>query len=115
MNLKDLKYLIALADTKIFGLAAERCFVTQPILSSQIKKLQERLGVTLIERTKHSVEITPMGQEIVQYAQRVIEQADALELVVETFHDPSWRFVILKTALIRVIYIHLCADRSPVA
>lgn len=100
MNLKDLKYLIVLADTKHFGQAAERCYVTQPTLSSQIKKLEESLGVTLIERTKRSVEITPMGKEIVLYAQRILEQADALKQVAETYHDPlagSLRIGIIPT------------------
>ena len=100
MNLKDLKYLIAVADTKHFGQAAERCFVTQPTLSNQIKKLEQSLGVILIERTKRSVEITPMGKEIVLYAKRVLEQAEALTQVAETFHDPlagSLRIGIIPT------------------
>ena len=65
MNIRNLKYLIAVAETNHFGKAAERCFVSQPTLSGQIKKLEEELGVTLFERTKRSVSITPVGEEIV--------------------------------------------------
>ncbi len=50
MNLKDLKYLVALADTGHFGKAAERTFVSQPTLSAQLKKLEDYLGVKLVER-----------------------------------------------------------------
>ena len=50
MNLKDLKYLVALADTGHFGRAAQRTFVSQPTLSAQLKKLEEYLGVKLVER-----------------------------------------------------------------
>ena len=65
MNLRDLKYLAAVADTHHFGQAAEQCFVSQPTLSGQIKKLEEELGVTLFERTKRSVETTHPGEAIV--------------------------------------------------
>ncbi len=50
MNLRDLRYFVALADTKHFGKAAERSFVSQPTLSAQLKKLENYLGVQLIER-----------------------------------------------------------------
>ncbi len=52
MNLRDLKYFIALAETRHFGQAATRSFVSQPTLSGQIKKLEDELGVALFERTK---------------------------------------------------------------
>jgi LysR family hydrogen peroxide-inducible transcriptional activator len=61
VNLRDLEYLVALADTCHFGHAAERCCVSQPTLSGQIKKLEEELGVTLFERTRRSVATTPPG------------------------------------------------------
>ena len=50
MNLRDLRYLVALADERHFGKAAERCFVSQPTLSAQIRKLEDYLGVPLVER-----------------------------------------------------------------
>ena len=64
MNLRDIKYILAVADTRHFGRAADRCFVSQPTLSGQIKKLEEELGVTLFERTNRSVDITPIGEAI---------------------------------------------------
>jgi LysR family hydrogen peroxide-inducible transcriptional activator len=78
MNLRDLKYIIAVADTHHFGKAAERCFVSQPTLSGQIKKLEEELGVAIFERTNRSVEVTPVGEVILQHARQIMEQADAI-------------------------------------
>ena len=88
MNLRDLKYLVAVADTRHFGQAAERCFVSQPTLSGQIKKLEEELGITLFERTKRSVEITHPGEVIVAQARRVLEQAEALQQLAQSHQDP---------------------------
>ncbi len=88
MNLRDLKYLVALADTRHFGQAAERCFVSQSTLSGQIKKLEEELGVVLFERTKRTVETTPHGAAIVEYAKRVLDQADALVELAKSYQDP---------------------------
>ncbi len=62
MNLRDLQYLVAVAEHRHFGRAADACFVSQPTLSTQIKKLEERLGVTLIERGNRRVMLTPMGE-----------------------------------------------------
>ena len=88
MNLRDLKYLIAVADTCHFGHAAERCFVSQPTLSGQIKKLEEELGVTLFERSNRSVKITPIGEDILQHAHRIMEQADAIQQLARSHSDP---------------------------
>lgn len=88
MNLRDLKYLVTVADTRHFGQAAERCFVSQPTLSGQIKKLEEELGVTLFERTKRSVETTHLGEAIVLQARQVLEQADALRQLAQSYQDP---------------------------
>ena len=88
MNLRDLKYIIAVADTHHFGKAAERCFVSQPTLSGQIKKLEEELGVAIFERTNRSVEVTPVGEAILQYARQIIEQADAIQQLAQAHQDP---------------------------
>jgi len=88
MNLRDLKYIVAVADTCHFGQAAERCFVSQPTLSGQVKKLEEELGVTLFERTKRSVEVTPLGDAIVAQARQVLEQADILRQLAQSYQDP---------------------------
>ncbi len=88
MNLRDLKYVIAVAESRHFGRAAGRCFVSQPTLSGQIKKLEEELGVTIFERTKRSVELTPIGEEIVAHARKLMEQADAIEQLARAHQDP---------------------------
>ena len=88
MNLKDLIYIIAVAETHHFGRAAERCFVSQPTLSGQIKKLEETLGVTIFERTNRSVEITPIGEAIVDHARKMVEQADAIKQLAQAHQDP---------------------------
>lgn len=88
MNLRDLKYLIAVAETEHFGHAASRCFVSQPTLSGQIKKLEQELGVTLFERTNRSVSITPIGSEIVRHAKLILEQADVIRQLAQAQRDP---------------------------
>ncbi len=88
MNLRDLKYIVMVAETLHFGEAAERCCVSQPTLSGQIKKLEDGLGVAIFERTKRSVKLTQIGAEIVEYARRVIEQTDAIEQLALTNQDP---------------------------
>lgn len=88
MNLRDLSYIIAVAETRHFGRAAERCFVSQPTLSGQVKKLEEELGVTIFERSNRSVEITPVGEEILHHARRLMEETDAIEQVARAAQDP---------------------------
>ncbi|MBP6243049.1 MAG: LysR family transcriptional regulator, partial [Chromatiaceae bacterium] len=88
MNLRDIKYILAVADTRHFGRAADRCFVSQPTLSGQIKKLEEELGVTLFERTNRSVDITPIGEAILGHARLLQEQANAIERVARAHQDP---------------------------
>ncbi|KOR29475.1 LysR family transcriptional regulator [Achromatium sp. WMS1] len=88
MNLRDIKYLLAITETCHFGKAAERCFVTQPTLSGQIKKLEEELGVTLFERTNRSVVITEVGERILVHARLLLEQANAIRQVAQAYQDP---------------------------
>ncbi len=88
MNLRDLRYFIALADTCHFGRAADRCFVSQPTLSGQIKKLEQELGVALFERTNKSVSLTPIGLQLLSHARRAIEEADALVELAQVYKDP---------------------------
>jgi len=88
MNLRDLKYIIAVAESRHFGKAAERCFVSQPTLSGQIKKLEDQLGIAIFERTNRSVEITPVGEEILAHARRIMEQVDGIEQVARVYQDP---------------------------
>jgi len=88
MNLRDLQYLVAVAETRHFGRAAEQCFVSQPTLSGQIKKLEQELGVTLFERSNRRVEVTPAGEVILQHARQILEQADVIRQTAQAFKDP---------------------------
>jgi LysR family hydrogen peroxide-inducible transcriptional activator len=88
MNLRDLQYLIAVAETGHFGKAAKRCFVSQPTLSSQIKKLEDHLGVKVFERTNRSVNITPVGEKIIEHARKSVEQAEAINQIARAHRDP---------------------------
>jgi len=88
MNLKDLKYVVSVAESHHFGKAAELCFVSQPTLSGQIKKLEEELGVSLFERTSRSVEVTPVGEMILNHARQILDQVNVIEQVAQTFGDP---------------------------
>lgn len=88
MNLKDLRYLIAVADHKHFGKAAEACFVSQPTLSAQIKKLEDTLGVNLIERNNKNVFITSEGEKIINMARHIIDDCDTLKEFAATCKNP---------------------------
>ncbi len=88
MNLRDLRYVLAVAEHGHFGKAAEASFVSQPTLSGQIKKLEEELGVTIFERTNRSVEITPIGEQLLVHARRVLEQVEAMENLARSAQDP---------------------------
>lgn len=88
MNIRDLKYLIAVADHKHFGKAAEVCFVSQPALSMQIKKLEESLGVILIERTNKRIFFTEIGKLIVQEARDILYRVETLQEIANQSKDP---------------------------
>ncbi|MDZ7661639.1 hydrogen peroxide-inducible genes activator [Thiohalophilus sp.] len=88
MNIRDLQYIIAVAETRHFGKAAERSFVSQPTLSGQIKKLEESLGVAIFERTNRSVEVTPIGEAILRHARLMMEQMNAIEQLAQAHQDP---------------------------
>lgn len=71
-NVRQLEYLVALADTLHFRRAAERCGTTQPTLSEQLKTLEDRLSVQLVERNRNRVVMSPVGLQIVEVARRVL-------------------------------------------
>lgn len=81
MTLTELRYIVAVAQDRHFGRAAERCCVTQPALSLAIQKLEQNLGATIFERQKNRVELTPLGEQIVRQAQRVLEEAEHITLI----------------------------------
>ncbi len=88
MTLTELKYIVAVAREKHFGKAAEACFVSQPTLSVAIKKLEEELQLKLFERSANEVTVTPLGQEIIQQAQSVLEQAAQIKEIAKRGKDP---------------------------
>lgn len=88
MNIRDLKYLVALADHKHFGNAARASFVSQPALSMQIKKLEETLGVKLLERTNKSVLLTEHGVVIAERARYILNQVKEVHEIAKSGKDP---------------------------
>jgi len=88
MTISELRYLVALANRAHFGRAAEDCHVSQPTLSNQIRKLEEYLGVTLIERNARLFSLTSMGQEVVEKARKILGQVDALLASTRKSHEP---------------------------
>ncbi|MGE4374065.1 MAG: LysR substrate-binding domain-containing protein [Xanthobacter sp.] len=79
MTLRELQYLVALADHRNFRRAAEVCFVSQPTLSTQIRKLEDELGVRLVERAPRKVMLTPAGQDAVERARRILSEVEQMK------------------------------------
>lgn len=88
MTLRDLEYLVALAETRHFGRAAERCHVSQPTLSAQVRKLEDTLGVALVERRPRRVGLTAAGTAVVERARRMLRDADDIRVVARASQDP---------------------------
>ena len=93
MTLQELKYLVALADHGHFGRAAEACFITQSTLSTQIKKLEDFLGVTLFDRSLKRVTPTPIGKEILAAARNIVEEAERIRELAKHAQDPMARTI----------------------
>ncbi len=93
MTLQELKYLVALADHGHFGRAAEACFITQSTLSTQIKKLENFLGVTLFDRSLKRVTPTPIGREILAAARNIVEEAERIRELARHAQDPMARTI----------------------
>ena len=88
MTLTELKYIVAVARERHFGKAAEACHVSQPTLSVAVKKLEEELELKLFERSANEVTVTPLGEEVVQQAQAVLEQAASIKEIARRGKDP---------------------------
>lgn len=88
MNLRDLEYLVAIADHHHFGRAAEASFVSQPTLSTQLKKLERELGVTLVERSRSGAILTPAGAAVVDHARAVLRETADIREIARHAADP---------------------------
>jgi LysR family hydrogen peroxide-inducible transcriptional activator len=88
VTLTELRYLVALANRGHFGRAAEDCHVSQPTLSTQIRKLEEYLGVTLIDRNARSFSLTSMGEKVVEKARKILGEVDALLVSTRRSYEP---------------------------
>src|ERR1700758_596804 len=88
LSLRDLEYVVAIADHGNFVRAAEHCRVAQPSLSSQVRKLETLLGVTIFERTTRRVLITPDGRDFIEQARRVLAEARVLFSIARKSEEP---------------------------
>ncbi|WP_298914596.1 LysR substrate-binding domain-containing protein [uncultured Algimonas sp.] len=88
MNLRDLEYVLAVTETGHFGQAAERCHVSQPTLSGQIKKLEEELGVLLFERGRGGARATEAGRAVAQQARLALRAAGEIRQIAQAAQDP---------------------------
>jgi len=88
VNIRDLQYLVAVHDLNNFSKAAERCFVSQPTLSGQLKKLEDELGSELIERSTRQVLFTQLGEEVVRYAREALQTVEQIRSVAKQSNDP---------------------------
>ncbi|MDD5267863.1 MAG: LysR substrate-binding domain-containing protein [Methylococcales bacterium] len=88
MNLRDLRYLVAVADLRSFIHAADQCFISQPTLSTQIKKMEENLGVQIFERTHKKVLPTELGEQIIVSARRILLEIDTIQQIAAKAQDP---------------------------
>ena len=88
MNLRELEYLVAVEEERHFHRAAERCFVSQPTLSGQLKKLEQELGVLLVERNNRKVAMTQAGQAIAEQARKVLAESRAIREMAQFYQDP---------------------------
>jgi LysR family hydrogen peroxide-inducible transcriptional activator len=87
MNLNDLRYLVAIAQERNFRRAADRCFISQPALSLAMQKVENELGIQIFERTNAAVKVTALGEQVVEQAQRVIEEMDKVKAIARQGQD----------------------------
>jgi LysR family hydrogen peroxide-inducible transcriptional activator len=102
MTITQLKYVLAVAEHKNFTLAAEKCFVTQPTLSMQIQKIEDELSIIIFDRSKKPIQLTDIGQKIVNQAKNIINEADRIQDIVEQqkgFIGGEFRLGIIPTIM----------------
>ncbi|MEZ4802375.1 MAG: hydrogen peroxide-inducible genes activator [Gelidibacter sp.] len=102
MTITQLHYVLAIAEHKNFTKAAEKCFVTQPTLSTQIQKLEEELDVLIFDRSKKPIELTTIGQKIVHQARNIVNESDRIQDIVDQqkgFIGGEFRLGIIPTVM----------------
>ena len=102
MTIIQLQYVLAVAEHKNFTLAAEKCFVTQPTLSMQIQKIEEELNILIFDRSKKPIQLTDIGQKIVNQAKNIVNEADRIKDIVEQqkgFIGGEFRLGIIPTIM----------------
>ena len=88
MNLKDFEYVKAVARYKHFRKAADACYVSQPTLSGQVKKLEQELGVVIFDRSTKQVTLTVQGEQLLKQITVILEQTQVLKEIATSSHDP---------------------------
>ena len=102
MTITQLQYVLAVAEHKNFTLAAEKCFVTQPTLSMQIQKVEDELKIQIFDRTKKPIQLTDIGQKIVNQAKNIVNEADRMKDIIEQqkgFIGGEFRLGIIPTIM----------------
>ena len=112
MTLNELRYIVAVAQERSFGRAAAKCFVSQPALSVAIHKLEDELGAPLFERGKSEITVTPVGERIVEQAQRVLEEASRIKELAQAGRNQLAGP--LKLGVIYTVAPYLIPDLVPV-
>lgn len=112
MTLTELRYVVALAQERHFGRAAQKCFVTQPTLSLALAKLENELAVRLFERNKNEVLVTARGQRIVEQARRVLDEVGKIQHLARGGQDQLSG--VLRLGVIPTIGPYLLPDLIPI-
>jgi LysR family transcriptional regulator, hydrogen peroxide-inducible genes activator len=111
MTLTELRYIVAVAQEKSFGRAAQKCFVSQPALSVAIQKLEEELGTSLFERGGAEVAVTPVGERIVEQAHKVLDEAARIREIAQAGRNQL--VGALKLGVIHTVAPYLLPDLIP--
>jgi LysR family hydrogen peroxide-inducible transcriptional activator len=102
MTITQLQYVLAVAEYKNFTLAAEKCFVTQPTLSMQVQKIEEELGILIFDRSKKPIQLTDIGQKIVNQAKNIVNESGRIKDIVDQqkgFIGGEFRLGIIPTIM----------------
>lgn len=102
MTITQLHYVLAIAEYKNFTKAAEKCFVTQPTLSTQIQKLEDELDILIFDRSKKPIELTDVGKKIVDQAKNIVNESDRIQDIVDQqkgFIGGEFRIGVIPTVM----------------